>query len=541
MWYDMFIRKGSDAMKKSRKWLILIILIIFILLDLWNGNTYHFMNVGSMIYLSFFFLLIAAVWLLNREGYKKFIGLFTSTVLVFALVFVVGGLMSSRVLNAKRFANVIGTVNHVEFKDLYGKDHKVEMSLVDKESALLAAEKKMGELSDVSARFKINSREFSQINYQGNMVRIAPFQYTDPLKQLINLNKGVPYYVRVTTGAGATNAQAEIVKLDKPMRYYPGAPLHYDLKRHVALQHKFSFLSGWHFEIDESGHPFWVIQTIKKEVGLWGANNTSGIIVVDAVSGASKEYKVGQEPEWVDLVYPTNMLLSHAKDHYALSGGYINSIVQQDGVKLIDQEIGTYNYVLIDNEIYVFTGIRPVTLDEGSTTGLLFMNMKTSEAIVLDLPGISLTAAEQTSIGSIQEKNYEPITPVLQNIGGYPTYVMSLKDRSGVIRSFSFVNYQDYTKSAVGVTLKDTERSYLSLFGDEESLVPEDVVEMEAVIADIRQVYIDGNTIYYILFEDQELVYQASLQLNDKLPFYQAGDTLKFKVSGQKIVSFEVE
>lgn len=528
-------------MKKSRKWLILVILIVFVILDLWNGNTYHFMNVGSMLYLSFFILLIAAVWLLNREGYKKFIGLFTTVSLVFALVFVAGGFMSSRVLNSKRFANVIGQVDHVEFKDLYGKDHTVEMSLVDKQSALLAAEKKMGELSDVSARFKINEREFAQINYQGNMVRIAPFQYTDPLKQMLNFTKGVPYYVRVTTGAGATNAKAEIVKLESPMRYYPGAPLHYDLKRHVAFQHKFSFLSGWHFEIDETGHPYWIVQMIKKEVGLWGANNSQGVIVVDAVTGESKEYKVGSEPEWVDLIYPTDMLLSHAKDHYALSGGYINSIVQQDGVKLIDQEVGTYNYVLIDGEIYVFTGIRPITLDEGSTTGLLFMNMKDGEATVLDLPGISLTAAEQTSIGSIQEKNYEPITPVLQNIGGYPTYVMSLKDQSGVIRSFSFVNYQDYTKSAVGVTLKDTERSYLALFGDEESLVPEDVVEMEATISDIKQVYLEGNTLYYIMFEDHDAVYQASLLLDDQLPFYKSGDTLKFKVSGQKIVSFVVE
>ncbi|CAM3723255.1 hypothetical protein ERUR111494_08580 [Erysipelothrix urinaevulpis] len=523
-------------MKVSRKVLIVLVSVVFIVLDIWNGNTYNFMKVESMVYLSGFILLIAGILLLNRNDYKKFIKLFSGMALFFAIVFVLGGLMSSRMINAKKYANVIGTIEQVEFSDLYGKDHTVEMSYVDKDSALLSAEKKIGELSDVSSMFDINNRDFSQINYKGEMVRVAPFKYSSPIKQLLNLNKGVPYYVMVQTGSGNTNAKAEIITLKQPMKYYPGAPLHYNLKRHVAFNHKFSYLGGWNFEVNDEGHPYWIVSTLTKEVGLWGAQNVKSIIVVDAVSGESKNYKIDDVPEWVDLVYPTPMLLSHAKDHYSLSKGYINSKMQQVGVKVIDQDNGTYNYVSIDDEIYVFTGIRPISLDEGSTTGLLFMSTKTGKALSLDLPGISLTTAEATSIGSIQEKNYVPTTPVLQNVGGYPTYVMSLKDQSGVIRGFSMVDYQDYTKSSVGSTIKEVEKTYLALHADSDTLLPEDSQELTITITEIKQVQIEGNTFYYLMVEESDEIYNVSLSLDDKLPFYKANDRLKVKVNGNKII-----
>lgn len=523
-------------MKKSRGFLLTVVLAVFVVIDLWNGNTYNLMNVESMLYLSIFVLIIAAILLLNRDNYQKFLKLFFGMGLVFALVFIIGGLMSSRIINAKKYAQVIGQVEPVEFKDLYGEEHNVEMSYVDKDSALLAAEKKIGELSEVSARFKINEAEFSQINYKGEMVRVAPFKYTDTIKQYLNFNKGIPYYVKVQTGAGNTNAKAEIVTLEKPMKYYPGAPLQYNLKRHVAFKHKFSYLEGWHFEIDDDGHPYWIVQGITKEVGLWGAKNMKSVILVDAVTGDTKNYSLNDVPKWVDLVYPTQMLLSHAKDHYTLSGGYINSIMQQEGVKLIDQEIGTYNYVSIDDEIYVFTGIRPISLDEGSTTGLLFMSTKTGKSIVLNIPGISLKTAENTSIGSIQEKNYTPTTAVLQNIGGHPSYVMSLKDQSGVIRGFSIVNYQDYTKSAVGSSLNEAEKAYLALHNNQESLIPEESKDIILTIKDIKQVQIDGNTFFYIKFKEEESIYIASLSVSDNLPFYSEDTIIHVKTNGNKIV-----
>lgn len=523
---------------KNKAKLIFLVLIIFVILDVVNGNTYSFMNLASMLYLSVFILIIAGILFLNRENYKKFFGTFGIICTAFLLTFIIGGFMSSKMFNAKRYANVIGDVQEVDFASLYGKDRRIEMSYVDKDSAVIAADKKLGELVDASSRFRIDNEEFSQINYKGKMVRVAPLEYSDTFKKYTNLGSGVPYYVVVTTGDGAVNAKAELVTLPQPMQYYPGAPFFKDLKRHVSINHKFSYLDDYYFEIDDQGNPFWVVQVITKRVGIWGAKDMSALITVDAVTGDTKRYDLDEIPTWVDSVYPTDMLMNQAQHYYTLSGGYINSLTQQRGVMAIDSAEGAYNYVMIDDEIYIFTGIRPIALESTSTTGMLFMNKRTGEAIELELPGVSLPSAEMTSIGSIQEKGYLPTTPVLMNVGGHPTYVMSLKDVSGVVRGFSYVNYQDYTKSSVGDTIAQVEKAYLTMMGDSEILVPEDKERKDAVIEEIMPVIIDGNTVYMIRFVGDPLIYSAPLSINDALVFMKPGTEVSIEYNANRI--FEI-
>ena len=527
-------------MKKIRYMIAGAIVLVFLLLDLWFGNTYHYMNIGSMIYLATVIITLVGVLFVDKNNVKSFFGLFGVVVGAFALFFTVGGLMSVPMFNASRYAEVIGDVKQVEFADLYSSDHVVEMSYADKQSSIEAAQKKIGELEDLSSTYELNQQEFSQVNYKGKMVRVAPFQYTDTLKKYLNFSKGVPYYIVVQTANESLNASAEIVTLEEPMKYYPGAPLQYDLHRHVAINHKFSYLDDWYFEIDEQGHPYWIVQSITKRVGIWGAKDMSGIIVVDAVTGETKKYNVDEAPEWIDTVYPTDMLMAQANHHYTLGGGYWNSIFQQKGVMKIDSEEGNYNYVSIDDEIYIFAGIRPVKLNSNSTTGLLFMNKRTGEAMELNLPGVSLESAERTAVGSIQEKGYEPTTPTLQNIGGYPTYVMSLKDASGVVRGLAYVNYQDYTKSAVGDTVKLAEKAYLNVMGNQTSLVPDDVETFTGIIQEIQQVYLDGNSVFLFKINDNNTIFQASILLDYDLAFLKVGTNVEFKASLGKVSDISI-
>lgn len=524
--------------KNKGRWIVLT-LVVFAILDIVNGNTYSFMDVQSMLYLSVFVLIIAGILFLDRANYKKFFGTFGIIATAFLITFIIGGFMSSKLFNAKRFANVIGDVQEVDFAQLYGKDRDIEMSYVDKDSAIIAADKKLGELTDASSRFRIDNEEFSQINYNGKMVRVAPLEYTDTFKKYTNMGSGVPYYVMVTTGDGAVNAKAELKTLPEPMKYYPGAPFFKDLKRHVSLNHKFSYLDDYYFEVDDSGHPYWVMQVITKRVGIWGAKDMSALITVDAVTGDTQRYNLDKVPAWVDSVYPTDMLMNQAKDYYTLTGGFINSMTQQRGVMAIDSVEGAYNYVMIDGEIYIFTGIRPIGLESSSTTGMLFMSKRTGQAIELELPGVSIPSAEVTSIGSIQEKGYIPTTPVLQNIGGYPTYVMSLKDISGVVRGFSFVNYQDYTKSSVGDTVAQTEKNYLNIMGDTEILAPEDRETKNATIEAIVPVITEGNTVYMIRFVGDDAIYAAPLSVSDELVFMKVGDTVVIEYNQKRI--FEIK
>ncbi|WP_228410367.1 hypothetical protein [Erysipelothrix piscisicarius] len=58
-------------MNKRKSIQIGIVVIVFILLDIWFGNTYHYMDIGSMLYLSTFILVIAGILFIDRENYKS--------------------------------------------------------------------------------------------------------------------------------------------------------------------------------------------------------------------------------------------------------------------------------------------------------------------------------------------------------------------------------------------------------------------------------------------------------------------------------------
>ncbi|WZU02133.1 hypothetical protein MGH68_03515 [Erysipelothrix sp. D19-032] len=104
--------------KDKIKW-ISVVLLAFVAIDLWNGNTYHYTNVASMLYLAFVVLVILGILFLDRQNYKKFTTSFSVIAIGFVVVFIIGGLMSSKIFNAKSYANVIGPVKQVEFADLY--------------------------------------------------------------------------------------------------------------------------------------------------------------------------------------------------------------------------------------------------------------------------------------------------------------------------------------------------------------------------------------------------------------------------------------
>ncbi|WZU02136.1 hypothetical protein MGH68_03530 [Erysipelothrix sp. D19-032] len=123
----------------------------------------------------------------------------------------------------------------------------------------------------------------------------------------------------------------------------------------------------------------------------------------------------------------------------------------------------------------------------------------------------------------------------MQNVGGFPTYVMSLKDQSGVVRGLAYVNYQDYTKSVVGDTPAQTEKLYLSVMGSQTGLVPSDVETITGTLTDVRQVMIDGNTQYLFKVEGKDTIYQASLILDDRLAFMNLGTVITFEATQTKV------
>ena len=135
--------------------------------------------------------------------------LFAALVIVFA----VGSILSSPIVNAKKYRNLL-TIEERDFsKDIQPVNFS-QIPLLDKDSAAILGNRKMGSMVDMVSQFEVSDLYF-QINYQGKPIRVTPLVYASPMKWLTNQSQGISAYIMIDM----TTQDTSLVKLDKPIRY----------------------------------------------------------------------------------------------------------------------------------------------------------------------------------------------------------------------------------------------------------------------------------------------------------------------------------
>ena len=93
-------------------------------------------------------------------------------------------------------------------------------------------------------------------------------------------------------------------------------------------------------------------------------------MLCNAVTGEMTDYKVEDVPTWVDKVYSAELLIDLYDYNGSLKYGFINSILsQRDCLKTTDG----YNYIALEDDVWVYTGITSVGQDN-SNVGFVLMN-----------------------------------------------------------------------------------------------------------------------------------------------------------------------
>lgn len=462
------------------------------------------------------------------------------------VVILVGFISSAPIFTNNKLSNILKFDNEVyEVEDLFSDENEIIYSFVDKNSAELFAREKLGELKEKSSILKLSS-EFEQLSVEDKMVRVAPYIYNSSIQKFKNRKTGLEYYVLVETSTGE-NAKAEVVKLEKPMKFFKGAYFNNDVRRHVKANYKNKLIGDEIFELDATGRPVWVVQINEPTVGLFGKKRTTEVAIVDAHTGEIELYKVDDAPKWVDKVFNADVLLENAKLHYKYKEGYFASMFGAENLKKVGTKKGEYTYISINGDIYVFTGIMPPYGSDSSNSGLLLINQRTGVAIELnDIAGASFETATKTATGDIAEKGYTPATPSILHVNDELVYVMSLQDESGVIRGFSVVNYGDYTISANGKTLVEAMNNYNEKVGinptengnniDVEKNTETIIGKVEAV----KNYTVNGNSVYLFVIEGHDEIFMAE-KMTKIIPFIKEGDNVELKVSGDKVVEIKLQ
>lgn len=428
------------------------------------------------------------------------------------------GLLSffnTRVFRAKSYANVI-KVKNADFKKDFPETNISTLALLDRESAEKIGDTYLGTIDKVS-QFGI-SDDYRQITIGKQPYRVSPLQYKSFWKWLTNRTEGINYYVKVNQ----TTGKAELEKLQKPMKYSDSEFMFRDTMRHLRFLHPFTIFADPSFEVDDQGNPYYVATTYKPKFGLSSPDPT-GVILLDAVTGKSKHYKLGHIPEWVDRVYSAENVIQRVDDHYTYHNGYWNTVFSQAGVK---NTTDSYNYITIGSDIYLYTGLTSATADS-SNLGFILVNMRTREITNYKLASATETSAMKSAEGEVQEKNYTATAPTLVKLNNKAFYLVSLKDEASLVKSYALVDAEDYQQ----VTVNNDIETLISQFTDRDTsglttLSPSNkkVEKVSGTIEQVASQTISGTTIYYIMTEGKVYKIRASRETSDYLPFVKAGD-----------------
>ena len=174
-------------MKKSSKKLIGI-LIVILLACIYYYVTIPAINIHSSEFWIFIILLIVAllvyyIWKrrLGKDEIKqsKVVKGILFVLLGVVLIYGVGTLLSSPIVNAKKYQKLL-TVKDGEFtKDIEELSFD-QIPLLDKDSATILGNRKMGSMVDMVSQFEVDDI-YTQINYRDKPVRVSPLRYANPI------------------------------------------------------------------------------------------------------------------------------------------------------------------------------------------------------------------------------------------------------------------------------------------------------------------------------------------------------------------------
>ena len=452
---------------------------------------------------------------------KAGIGIFV----LILLVFLIGAVLSSPIVNANKYQKLL-TVENSDFSEDIKEVSYRTIPLLDKNSAELLGNRKMGSMVDMVSQFEVSS-EYTQINYQDTPVRVAPLVYASPIKWLTNQKQGIPAYIRIDMATQNT----ECVKLSEGIHYSKSEYFNRNIYRHLRFQYPtYIFDDQIFFEINDEGTPYWVCPVKEFTIGLFGGQTVGKAVLCNAITGECEEYDIKDVPNWVDKVFSAELLTGLYNYHGTLKHGYFNSIL---GQKDCLQTTNGYNYIALEDDVWVYTGVTSVSGDQ-SNVGFVLMNQRTMETKFYTIEGAIEDSAMYSAEGQVQNLGYRATFPLLLNISGEPTYFMALKDGAGLVKKYAMVNVQKYQWVAIGDTVQECEKEYVKLLTTSGITKGETAGVFEQAkgkIASIAPVVIEGTTHYYICLEKSDEIFDVNLSDTTLVEVvkYAVGDMISFE------------
>lgn len=481
-----------------------------------------------IIYFCFLLLIFNGLYFSLNRGFNKFIKY--SLVLVGLLVIYVAGgtFASSTIFNAKSYQKQLPLDKKADFFEDNKTISYQAIPVVDRDSAIKLGDRKMGEMVDYVSQFEVDE-SYEQINYKDNPYRVTPLEYSDLIKWFTNRSEGLPAYIRVNM----VSQESEVVKLKEGMKYSKSEHFGRNIERHLRMNYPTLMFDTLAFEIDEKGTPYWIAPVYEYKIGLFGGKDIAGAVLVNAIDGEHQYYDIDKVPEWIDRVYPADLVLQQLENYGKFTNGYFNTLLSQKGVL---RPTDGYNYVAINDDVYIYTGLTSVSKD-ASNVGFAMINLRTKEGKYYNISGAEEYSAMSSAEGQVQNLKYKATFPILINAGGVPTYFLSLKDDANLVKKYAFVSVENYQIVATGDSVAQAEQAYYALLesnGKKTDAGDFKTNKLTGAITAISEAVVEGNSTYYFKIEGSDTVFIGDISLSDRFPLANIGDNVTIEFVNSK-------
>lgn len=420
-------------------------------------NMYMFFIILIALFMFFFAIACKANKKIERREYVKKKSLVPIIIVgVIIVVSAIGWLCGATIFRASSYSELM-PVTASDFETDAEKLSVDSVPRVDESRALTLADQQLGSLSEYKSQYVV-SNTTTMINYQGRPVRVAYLEYADVFKWFNNTKNGVPAYMIIDLVSQKVTVVNCVEQFGSCIQYSPTELFNEKLIRHIRFQYPTELLDTPNFEIDDSGHPYWITPVLDKTIGLFGGNDVKGAIITDALSGESSYYSMDEvrseeSLQWIDVVYPASLLIEQYDYYGKFQNGFWNSIIFQNDVSQASQG---YGYIAMDDDVWIYTGVTSSESD-ASNFGFILSNQRTKETRYYEAGGAIESAAQQSAEDAVQNYQYAATFPILLDIEGQPTYFMSLYGTSNTVKGYALVNLAD--KTIVGTGIVDEMKS----------------------------------------------------------------------------------
>lgn len=410
-------------------------------------------------------LVTAIVFSLISVGLNKTVRGAAIPVLITLVIAIYAFFSTSAIFHAQAYAALIGKMSDDKnikhwSKDIAPIDPK-HMRLVPEETAIALAKTALnqnatsGSQTSVGSQFDVDAGHITLQKVKDRLLYVIPLDYRS-LGSYYNTT-GIPGFIIVD----AEDPQAKPQFIEKQlMKYSPESFFEHNLERHLYTNGYYNkVLTDYSFELDDNMKPYWVITVCEPVIGYSG-EKVIGVVIVEPLTGDISFKKVNEVPEWVDRVYPAELIRTYLSDWGDYALGWWNSVWANLNQK--STEDITLNYGA-DGRCYYVTPMTSANAKDASMTDLIYTDTKTGISKRYIVAGTTEEHLLAAVSAKLAYQHLQGVRVIYENVYGRMTAIISVLGEDGSYRGVAFVDVTNKSILAYDPVPLNALRAYQSL------------------------------------------------------------------------------